>query len=82
MKSLINAVAIAVVLGAPIASFAQSNQPVPQNPQGAQTQVSGQQSPHQADTSGYGSTSRGTWQAGHSGDTTVSSYSPPIYNAR
>ncbi|MFM0202434.1 hypothetical protein PQR53_21465 [Paraburkholderia fungorum] len=82
MKSLINAVVIAVVLGAPIASFAQSNQPAPQNAQGAQSQVSGQQSARQADTSGYGSASRGTWQAGHGSDTTVSSYSPPIYNAR
>ncbi|WP_434109794.1 hypothetical protein [Paraburkholderia caffeinilytica] len=82
MKSLIKTVAIAVVLGAPIASFAQSNQPVQQNAQGAQAQVSGQQGAAQADTSGYGSGSRGTWQAGRGNDTTVSSYSPPIYNAR
>ncbi|CAE6831063.1 hypothetical protein [Paraburkholderia haematera] len=82
MKSLIKAVAIAVVLGAPIASFAQSNQPAPQNAQGAQAQVSEQQGARQADTSGYGSGSRGTWQAGHGNETTISSYSPPIYNAR
>ncbi|MFL9989243.1 hypothetical protein P0D72_40585 [Paraburkholderia sediminicola] len=82
MKSLIKAVAIAFVLGAPIASFAQSNQPAPQNAQGTQAQVSTQQGAAQADTSGYGSGSRGTWQAGHGNDTTVSSYSPPIYNAR
>jgi len=82
MKSLIKAVAIAVVLAAPIASFAQSNQPAPQNAQGAQTQVSGQQGARQADSSGYGSGSHGTWQAGQGNDTTVSSYSPPIRNAR
>ncbi|NPT48055.1 hypothetical protein GNZ12_43620 [Paraburkholderia sp. 1N] len=83
MKSLIKAVAIAVVLSAPIASFAQSNQPAPQNAQATQaTQASGQQGAAQADTSGYGSASHGTWQAGRGSDTTVSSYSPPIYNAR
>ncbi|RKE36180.1 hypothetical protein B0G76_2341 [Paraburkholderia sp. BL23I1N1] len=82
MKSLIKAVAIAVVLGAPIASFAQSNQPAPQNAQGAQVQSSEQQSARQANTSGYGSGSHGTWQVGRGSDTTVSSYSPPIYNAR
>ncbi|MCP2084333.1 UNVERIFIED_ORG: hypothetical protein J2Y81_000350 [Paraburkholderia sediminicola] len=82
MKSLIKAVAIAVVLGAPIASFAESNQPASQNAQGTQAQVSTQQGAAQADTSGYGSASRGTWQAGRGGETTVSSYSPPIYNAR
>ena len=82
MKSFIKAVAIAVVLGAPIASFAQSNQPASQNAQGTQAQVSTQQGAAQADTSGYGSASRGTWQAGRGGETTVSSYSPPIYNAR
>jgi hypothetical protein len=82
MKSLIKAVALAVVLAAPIASFAQSNQPAAQNAQGTQPQVSEQQGTRQADSSGYGSASRGTWQAGRGGDTTVSSYSPPIYNAR
>ncbi|MFM0502180.1 hypothetical protein [Paraburkholderia caffeinilytica] len=82
MKSLIKAVAIAVVLGAPIASFAQSNQPALQNTQGTQAQVSTQQGTAQADTSGYGSGSHGTWQAGRGSDTSVSSYSPPIYNAR
>ncbi|NPT39422.1 hypothetical protein [Paraburkholderia xenovorans] len=83
MKSLIQAVAIAVVLAAPMASFAQSSsQPASQDAQGVQAQASGQQVPAQADNSGYGSGSRGTWQAGHGTDTTVSSYSPPIYNAR
>ncbi|PRY01118.1 hypothetical protein B0G81_7330 [Paraburkholderia sp. BL6665CI2N2] len=80
MKSLIQAVAIAVVLAAPVASFAQSsNEPVSQ---GAQTQAAGHQDPAQAGNSGYGSASAGTWQAGQGSDTTVSSYSPPIHNAR
>ncbi|EIF31062.1 hypothetical protein BCh11DRAFT_06578 [Burkholderia sp. Ch1-1] len=83
MKSLIQAVAIAVVLVAPVASFAQSsNQPASQGAEAVQAQASSQQAPAQANNSGYGSGSRGTWQAGHGGDTTVSSYSPPIYNAR
>jgi uncharacterized protein YpmB len=82
MKSLIQAIAIAVVLAAPVASFAQSsNQPASQGAQAAQAQASGEQNAAQADNSGYGSGSRGTWQAGHGNDTTVSSYSPPIYNA-
>lgn len=83
MKSLIQAVAIAVVLAAPVASFAQSsNDPALQGAQAVQAQASGQQQSAQAENSGYGSGSRGTWQAGHGSDTTVSSYSPPIYNAR
>ena len=80
MKSLIQAVAIAVVLAAPVASFAQSsNDPAAQ---GAQTQPAGRQDSAQANNSGYGSASVGTWQAGQGGDTTVSSYSPPIRNVR
>lgn len=81
MKSLIKAVVIAAVLSAPVASFAQSNQPLPQNTQDSQAQAAKPQGAAQADTSGYGSGSYGTWQAGHARDTTVSSYSPPIYNA-
>jgi hypothetical protein len=82
MKSLIKAVAVAVVLSAPVVSFAQSNPTVSQSVQGTQTQVTQQQGGNVADTSGYGSTSHGSWQAGRGGETTVSSYSPPIYNAR
>ncbi|ASV99214.1 hypothetical protein [Paraburkholderia aromaticivorans] len=83
MKSLIQAVAIAVVLAAPIASFAQSsNDTASQGTQAVQAQPSGQQQSAQADNGGYGSGSRGTWQAGHGNDTTVSTYSPPIYNVR
>jgi hypothetical protein len=82
MKSLIKAVAIAAVLSAPIVSFAQSSQPLPQNGPGSQAQTVQQQRASQADTSGYGSGSRGTWQAGYGNDTVISSYSPPIHNAR
>jgi opacity protein-like surface antigen len=82
MKSLIKALAIAVVLGAPMVSFAQSNQPAAQNAQNAQAQVSQQQGAVQADTSGYGSSRDGSSQAGRGSDTAVSSYSPLIYNAR
>lgn len=81
MKSLIKAVAIAAVLAAPVVSFAQSsNQSTSQGAQAVQAQS--EQNAAQADNSGYGSGSRGTWQAGRGGDTVVSSYSPPIYNAR
>ncbi|MGE8161026.1 hypothetical protein ACQKRQ_12760 [Paraburkholderia sp. NPDC080076] len=83
MKSLIQTVAIAVVLAAPVAAFAQSsNEPVSQGAQAAQAQASSQQGAAQADNSGYGSASVGSWQAGQSNNTTVSSYSPPIRNAR
>ncbi|WGS51542.1 hypothetical protein LFL96_08605 [Paraburkholderia sp. D15] len=83
MKSLIQAAALAVVLAAPVASFAQASmQPATQDTQAVQTQSAGQAVGAQAATSGYGSGSRGTWQAGAANETTVSSYSPPIYNAR
>ncbi|CAB3724853.1 hypothetical protein [Paraburkholderia rhynchosiae] len=83
MKSLIQAVAVAVVLSAPIASFAQpSGQAGAQDMRAVQTQAAGQQRMVQADNSGYGPGSHGTWQAGRGSDVTVSSYSPPIYNAR
>ncbi|WP_345810678.1 hypothetical protein AAGS40_07615 [Paraburkholderia sp. PREW-6R] len=83
MKSFIQAVAIVVALGAPIASFAQaSNQPVSQDPQATQVQAAGQQDATQTNNSGYGSGSHGSWQAGSGSDTTVSSYSPPVRNVR
>jgi hypothetical protein len=83
MKSLIQAVAIAAVLGAPIAAFAQPlAQAATQDAQAVQTQAVGQHRPVQADSSGYGSGDHGTWRAGRRSETTVSSYSPPIYNAR
>jgi Ni/Co efflux regulator RcnB len=84
MKSLIQAVAVALVLAAPVASFAQSadQQGVSQDTQATQAQAAGRQNAAQADNSGYGSGSHGTWQSGRGNSTTVSSYSPPIYNAR
>ncbi|WP_027802681.1 hypothetical protein [Paraburkholderia dilworthii] len=83
MKSLIQAVAIAAVLGAPIASFAQpSAQAAAQDMQAVQPQAAGQQGSARADNGGYGSGSHGTWQAGRGSDVTFSSYSPPIYNVR
>ncbi|MFM0644783.1 hypothetical protein PQR14_10645 [Paraburkholderia bryophila] len=83
MKSLIQAVAIAVVLAVPVASFAESSmQPAAQDAQSVQASPADQQNATQAANSGYGSGSRGTWQAGYANDTTVSSYSPPIRNAR
>jgi len=83
MKSLIQAVAIAAILAAPAVSFAQaSNQAAPQGAQAAQAQSPGDQNAAQAGSSGYGLDGRGTWQAGRGNDTIVSSYSPPIHNAR
>lgn len=83
MKSLIQAVAIAVVLVVPVASFAgSSTQSGAQDAQSVQAAPADQQNPTQAASSGYGSGSHGTWQAGYANDTTVSSYSPPIHNAR
>ncbi|MGF6772179.1 putative membrane protein [Paraburkholderia sp. GAS199] len=73
MKSLIQSAVIALALAAPIASFAQSSDQ-PQNPQATQQSA--------ADSSGYGPSGHGSWQAGNSSDTTVSSYSPPIHNVR
>jgi FlaG/FlaF family flagellin (archaellin) len=83
MKSLIHAVAFALVLAAPVASFAQAaSQDVSQDTQSSQTQTANQQHTARSDNSGYGSYSQGTWQSGRGSDTTVSSYSPPIHNAR
>jgi FlaG/FlaF family flagellin (archaellin) len=83
MKSFIQAVAIAVVLAAPVASFAQSSsQPASQGMQAVQAPGASRQDAALAGNSGYGSSSRGTWQAGQGSDTTVSSYSPPIHNVR
>ncbi|MFM0742000.1 hypothetical protein PQQ51_32630 [Paraburkholderia xenovorans] len=87
MNSLIKAVAVALVLGAPLASFAQAmDQYAPpartraDNAQVSQGRVAAQKG--NADSSGYGPNGHGSWQAGNSSDTTVSSYSPPIYNMR
>jgi FlaG/FlaF family flagellin (archaellin) len=83
MKSLIQTVALAVVLAAPVASFAQpAGEPASQDSQAMHTQAARPHHAARTDDSGYGASSHGTWQAGSSTDTTVSSYSPPIYNAR
>jgi FlaG/FlaF family flagellin (archaellin) len=83
MKSLIQAVAIAVILAAPVASFAQADsQRVSQDTPPAHAQAADQQHAARPDSTGYGAGSHGTWQAGRGNDTTVSSYSPPIHNAR
>jgi hypothetical protein len=83
MKWLIQTVALAVVLAAPVVSFAQpAGEPVSQDQQAAQTPAARPHHAAQTDNGGYGASAYGTWQAGRSTDTTVSSYSPPIYNAR
>ena len=81
MKSLIQAVAVVLALGSPIASFAQSAQPASQDTQAQQSQPT-QQDNSQASTSGYGSGSHGSWQSGSGNDTVVSSYSPPVHTVR
>ncbi|MFM0226274.1 DUF4148 domain-containing protein [Paraburkholderia dipogonis] len=105
MKSLIEAVVIAALISAPLAAFAQSNQPVtraqvraeliqlekagynpgtandddyPANIQAAEARVAAQKSA--AQTSGYGSATNGSSQAGGRSDTTNSSYSAPVVN--
>ncbi|MGF6723996.1 FlaG/FlaF family flagellin (archaellin) [Paraburkholderia sp. GAS41] len=108
MKSLIKAVALAVVLAAPVVSFAQTNQPLtraqvrseliqlekagynpataddydyPANIQAAEARVAAQNASAQADTTGYGSSANGSAQTGQRTETTISTYSPPVYNA-
>ncbi|MBW0448679.1 hypothetical protein EN871_29835 [bacterium M00.F.Ca.ET.228.01.1.1] len=82
MKSLIRAVAVALVLGAPFVSMAQtSGQTADQSTDAVRSAAASQDSARAAD-SGYGSGGHGTWQAGRGGDISFSSYSPPVYNAR
>lgn len=103
MKSLIEAAVIAALITAPLAAFAQSNQPVtraqvraelvqlekagynpatsndydyPANIQAAEARVAAQN----AQTSGYGSSTNGSSQAGSRASTTPSSYSAPVAN--
>lgn len=84
MKSLIQAVAVAVALGAPIVSMAQTSgqAAAQQGVEVIQSQAASQQGAARVENSGYGSGSHGSWQAGRGGDITFSSYSPPVYNAR
>ncbi|MDR6491410.1 DUF4148 domain-containing protein [Paraburkholderia sp. 22099] len=103
MKSLIEAVAIAALITAPLAAFAQSDQPVtraqvraelvqlekagynpaiandddyPANIQAAEARVAAQNG--KAQTSGYGSATNGSSQAGARTEAAPSSYSPPV----
>ncbi|MFM0591454.1 DUF4148 domain-containing protein [Paraburkholderia bryophila] len=105
MKSLIEAAVIAALITAPLAAFAQSNQPVtraqvraelvqlekagynpatandydyPANIQAAEARVAAQNG--NAQTSGYGSATNGSSQAGSRASTTPSSYSAPVAN--
>ncbi|MFL9899921.1 DUF4148 domain-containing protein [Paraburkholderia fungorum] len=105
MKSLIEAAVIAALITAPLAAFAQSNQPVtraevraqlvqlekagydpamsnaddyPANIQAAEARIAAQNTV--AQTSGYGSATNGSSQAGSHTDTTLSSYSAPVVN--
>ncbi|MFL9918805.1 DUF4148 domain-containing protein [Paraburkholderia fungorum] len=105
MKSLIEAAVIAALIAAPLAAFAQSNQPVtraevraqlvqlekagydpamsnaddyPANIQAAEARIAAQNTV--AQTSGYGSATNGSSQAGSHTDTTLSSYSAPVVN--
>ena len=90
MKSLIEAVVIAALITAPLAAFAQSNQPVtraqvraelvqlekagynplddrttyPEHIQAAEARIAAQNSTAQADSSGYGASTKGSSQAG------------------
>jgi len=82
MKSLIRAVAVAVVLGAPLVSMAQTSGQTAEQGTDAIRTAAGQQESGRAADSGYGSGGHGTWQAGRGGDISFSSYSPPVYNAR
>ncbi|WP_027214445.1 hypothetical protein [Burkholderia sp. WSM2232] len=82
MKSLIRAVAVALVLGAPLVSMAQTSGQTAEQGNDAIRSAAGQQESVRAADSGYGSGGHGTWQAGRGGDTSFSSYSPPVYNAR
>ncbi|RKT22508.1 uncharacterized protein DUF4148 [Paraburkholderia sp. RAU2J] len=103
MKSLIEAALIAALIAAPLAAFAQSNQPLtraqvraelvqlekagynpasadaddyPANIQAAEARVAAQNAT--AQTSGYGSASQGSSQAGSRADAQSSSYSAPV----
>jgi len=101
MKSLINAVALAALIAVPVASFAQSNQPLtraqvraelvqlekagynptiedpyyPADIQAAEARVAAQ-------NTGYGPATNGASQSGVRTESSASSYSPPVFNAR
>jgi hypothetical protein len=54
----------------------------PANIQAAEARVAAQNASAQTDATGYGVGASGSTQAGQRGETTVSTYSPPVYNIR
>ena len=54
----------------------------PADLQAAEARVAAQNGTAQADATGYGPGVSGSSQAGQRSETTVSTYSPPVYNAR
>lgn len=83
MKSLIKTLAVAVILAASVATFAQSNSPSAESQtSGYSTQMqNANTATTQPNTSGYGTAVNGTSQAGYRAETRASSYSPPVYIA-
>ncbi|SDH36208.1 hypothetical protein SAMN04487926_104112 [Paraburkholderia steynii] len=93
MKSTVKALTIAAIFATPLSSYAQASQPLTQSPvhtapvaadQGGPSPQSLRTPGHSAatDEAGFGGDAKGMSQTGGSGDTTVSSYSPPIRIAR
>jgi hypothetical protein len=85
MKSTVQALAIAAIIATPLSAYAQASQPLPRDPVSAAPVVDSQRSQNQSaatDDAGFGGDPKGTSQTGRSGDTTISSYSPPIRIAR
>ncbi|GAB2872718.1 hypothetical protein GCM10027093_05320 [Paraburkholderia jirisanensis] len=76
--------AIAVAIGAPVASFAPPlNQPLPKVESTTQNQAADQCFGMKANAGGYGaSINGGTWEAGHTGSGTISAYSPPALKSK
>jgi FlaG/FlaF family flagellin (archaellin) len=54
----------------------------PANIQAAEARVAAENATAQANTTGYGSGANGSTQAGQRGETTISTYSPPVANVR
>ncbi|MCC8400904.1 DUF4148 domain-containing protein [Paraburkholderia sp. MMS20-SJTN17] len=63
MKSLIQAVALAAAIAAPIVSFAQSKQPVTRDIQAAEVKIAAQDSQQEANSDVGGATTNGAAQA-------------------
>jgi len=54
----------------------------PANIQAAEARVAAQKGVAQADATGYGPSENGSSQVGRRTETTISPYSPPVYNAQ